>query len=165
MTARVRKVERTEMTLLERFYVFAVFRGMLTTHGRFRRNWFRRKDTQNPECPEQRRKYPGRWRGLPRLMYRDDGSVRCVACMLCSTHCPANCITIVAGEHEDPTIETYPLSFEIDLLKCIYCGMCEEACPCDAIRLDTGLHAPPVRRREDAVIGMEELLSRTGPPG
>jgi NADH-quinone oxidoreductase subunit I len=163
MKVRVRKVQRREMTLLERFYIVEIVRGLLTTNRHFWRNWLRRKDTQTLEYPEQRRKYAARWRGLHRLMHRDDQSVRCVACMMCSTHCPANCIAIVAGEHEDPAVEKYPLSFEIDLLKCIYCGMCEEACPCDAIRLDTGLHAPPVRRREDAIIGMDELLSRSGP--
>jgi NADH-quinone oxidoreductase subunit I len=40
--------------------------------------------------------------------------------------------------------------------------MCEEACPCDAIRLDTGLHAWPVLTRNEAIISIDDLLSRGG---
>jgi len=96
-------------------------------------------------------------------MHREDGSARCSACLLCETHCPSRCITIVAGEHEDPAIEKQPVSFEIDLLSCIFCGLCEEACPCDAIRLDSGIRAPPVYVRPEALLDREALLSRGGP--
>ena len=63
------------------------------------------------------------------------GRVRCVACFMCSTACPANCIHIVAEESPWDDREKYPKQFDIDELRCIYCGMCEEACPCDAIEL------------------------------
>jgi len=79
--------------------------------------------------------------------------------MLCSTACPANCITIVAAEHNDSGIEKYPTTFEIDLLKCIYCGFCEEACPCDAIRMDSGSHPLPTLTRRDQKAGVINLLS------
>ncbi len=162
MTARIVKVKRREMALSERLFLKEIIRGLLTTNRHFWRNWVRRKDTATLNYPEETRPYPPRWRGLHRLMHRADGSVRCVACMLCATHCPAACIEIDEAEHPSIDCEKVPTRFDIDLLKCIFCGLCEEACPCDAIRLDTGTHAPSVTCRVDAVIEMEELLSRGG---
>ncbi len=156
-------IVRKAMTLGERLYLPEILRGLWTTNRHFwQRVWYPGKGI-TLRYPEESRPYPPRWRGLHRLMHRQDGSVRCVACMLCATHCPANCMTIIAGEHPDPAIEKVPLSFDIDLLKCINCGFCVEACPCDAIRMDTGIHAAPVGDRASAIISMPELLSRSGP--
>ena len=93
-------------------------------------------------------------------MLRDDGQVRCVACMMCPTVCPAHCITIVPEEAPDGRIEKRPKIFEIDELRCVVCGLCAEACPCDAIRMDTLEHAKPTYRRADAILDKEELMSR-----
>jgi NADH-quinone oxidoreductase subunit I len=93
-------------------------------------------------------------------MLRDDGQVRCVACMMCPTVCPAHCITIVAEEAPDGKIEKRPKIFEIDELRCVVCGLCAEACPCDAIRMDSAVHAHPTYRRVDGILDKEELMSR-----
>jgi NADH-quinone oxidoreductase subunit I len=83
--------------------------------------------------PEERRAYSDRFRGAHILTARSDGSPRCVACYMCATACPADCIYIEAGEHEDPMIEKFPTRFDIDMLRCVYCGYCVEACPEEAI--------------------------------
>jgi NADH-quinone oxidoreductase subunit I len=108
--------------------------------------------------PEERKPYPPSYRGMHRLVPRVDGKPRCVACYMCATACPAQCIYIEAGEYEDQAIEKYPVRFEIDELRCIVCGFCVEACPKDAIRMDTGTHAPAVLSRPLAVFDKEALL-------
>ena len=80
-----------------------------------------------------------RYRGRHRLTRRNDGSPKCVACFMCATACPDNCINIVGGEKEDQSeTEKYPIVYELDIARCCFCGMCVEACPEDAIRMDTG---------------------------
>ncbi len=116
-------------------------------------------DIETIQYPEEKTHYPERFRGLHRLMQRDDGNVRCVACMCCPTVCPAHCITIVPAQTDDKGIEKYPAVFEIDELRCVVCGLCVEACPCDAIRMDSGVHAKPVEERGDAVMTKEMLLA------
>jgi NADH-quinone oxidoreductase subunit I len=105
-------------------------------------------------------KYPERFRGLHRLLHRDDGAVRCVACMCCPTVCPAHCITIIPAETDNKGIEKKPAVFEIDELRCVVCGLCVEACPCDAIRMDTGMHATAVEDRADGIETLESMLAR-----
>ena len=75
------------------------------------------------------------YRGVHRLNKDEEGRVKCVACFMCSTACPARCIHIEAAESPWSDREKYPQKFDIDELRCIYCGMCEEACPVDAIEL------------------------------
>ena len=135
----------------------AIIRGLGVTARHFFRNVFGRKYTATVEYPDQKPPYPERFRGVHRLMKRDDGTVRCVACMLCPTVCPAHCITIHPGERPDSN-EKYPVLFEIDELKCVVCGLCVEACPCDAIRMDTGAHMSPVGERGGGVLAKVDLL-------
>ncbi|HEY1812607.1 MAG TPA: NADH-quinone oxidoreductase subunit I [Kofleriaceae bacterium] len=117
-------------------------------------------EIETVQYPEEKVTYPERFRGLHRLMLRDDGAVRCVACMCCPTVCPAHCITIIPEESDSKGIEKRPAVFEIDELRCVVCGLCVEACPCDAIRMDTGMHALPVEDRGNAIETKESMMSR-----
>ncbi len=160
--------DQVEFSAYERSYLPEVFRGLMISMGHFFANLFGNKKTrllQTINYPDEQRVYPPRYRGQHRLLAREDGSPRCVACYMCSTACPAFCIHIVAGESTDGEIEKYPAAFEIDMLRCIYCGLCVEACPEDAIRMDTGVHTPPFYSRDDGVVGRVDLLSLAGRPG
>jgi NADH-quinone oxidoreductase subunit I len=138
--------------------------GLAATVRHFFKNVFGGKDKYTPtvQYPDQKVSYPVRFRGTHRLVPREDGTPRCVACFMCQTACPARCIHIVGGETSDLSIEKFPVVFEIDELRCVVCGLCVEACPCDAIRMDTGIHPEPVYTREDADFGKADLLSFFG---
>lgn len=160
---KVKKVQREARTFWERTYVPEIAKGLAVTISNFFTNLNPKKEERTiftVQYPEEKRTYPERYRGLHRLMLRDDGQVRCVACMCCSTICPANCIHIEAAEHDDPAIEKYPKVFVIDELRCIVCGLCVEACPCDAIRMDSGVHIPVFAERGEAFLNRDLLMER-----
>ena len=166
------KVVNRPGSLAQQAYLPAIAEGLGVTFRHFMKNFTgnvanlvvkgarAKTDIATIEYPEEKKRYPDRHRGLHRLMLRDDGQVRCVACMMCPTVCPAHCITIVPEEAPDGTIEKRPKIFEIDELRCVVCGLCAEACPCDAIRMDTLDHAKAAYRRVDAILDKEELMSR-----
>lgn len=97
------------------------------------------------------------YRGVHRLNKDEDGRVKCVACFMCSTACPARCIHIEADVAPWDDREKYPAKFDIDELRCIYCGMCEEACPEDAIEL-THIYDIVGLTRQEMIFDKEKLL-------
>jgi NADH-quinone oxidoreductase subunit I len=175
--------EHAERNPTTQSYLPEVFRGLALSMKHFFVNTRERVKGQRPDpvterydegittisYPEQKRPYPERFRGIHRLTQRDDGSPRCVACLCCSTACPAQCIVIEAGEYppgdKHRGYERFPVKFVIDELRCIFCGYCVEACPCDAIRMDTGKHAVPYDSRDQFIYGRELLLGLTGRDG
>jgi NADH-quinone oxidoreductase subunit I len=156
--ATVKVVSRPE-SLKKDLILPGIIEGLGITMRHFFENVASGKEIVTLQYPEEKRPYPERNRGLHRLMHREDGQVRCVACMCCPTVCPAHCITIEA-EDTGQASEKRPRIFEIDELRCVVCGLCVEACPCDAIRMDTGVHAEPVDVRGHAVLDKEQLMSR-----
>lgn len=156
-------------SLWEEVYLPEIIRGLSVTAKHFLVNMgihLRRLVGFNPrergavtyQYPEERRPLSPRVRTLHRLVKREDGSPRCVACMMCETICPARCIYIVGAEHPDPNIEKYPVKFDIDIGICVMCGLCVEACPEDAIRMDTGILELASYSREGMLYHIKDLL-------
>ena len=112
--------------------VLPILKGFGVTLKVFFDSLFRRQ-TSTIEFPEKKRNVSSRYRGIHVLTEREDGTPKCVACFMCATVCPAECIYIESGERPEKTIEKYPTRFEIDLLRCVYCGFCVDACPEEAI--------------------------------
>jgi NADH-quinone oxidoreductase subunit I len=145
-------IQEPKIGLWEKLYLPAIFQGLGTTI----KHMFTRKVTQ--QFPEERPALPANYRGVHRLNRDEQGRVRCVACYMCSTACPAHCIDIVAAPSPWPDREKYPETFVIDELRCIYCGMCEQACPVDAIELTTLFDLTGLSR-EEMMFDKEKLLS------
>mgnify|MGYP002623881067 CR=1 FL=1 len=148
----VKWVEEPKLGLADMLYLPAIVSGLKTTGSHI----FGKRVTQ--EFREQRREIPPNYRGVHRLNRDEEGRVKCVACYMCSTACPAHCIDIVAAPSPWEDREKYPETFVIDELRCIYCGMCEQACPVDAIELTTLADLTGLSR-EEMMFDKEKLLS------
>ena len=135
-------VEEPRLSTGDKFFIPQVLKGLGTTMKHMLR--VLGGTDRVLQYPEERREdiaiekggmYQQTYRGVHRLNKDEEGRVKCVACFMCSTACPARCIHIEAAESPWADREKYPQKFDIDELRCIYCGMCEEACPVDAIEL------------------------------
>ena len=166
----VKVVQRRELTFWEKLYLPQILSGLKITSIHFLRNFSLHlvhklgllkhlPASVTVQYPEEPRWLAARFRSRHRLTVRDEGTPRCVGCMLCETVCPAKCITIVAGEHPDPNVEKYPVRFDIDLGICVYCGYCVEVCPEDAIRMDTGILDVAAYSREAMKLDIHELMN------
>jgi NADH-quinone oxidoreductase subunit I len=155
--SEVQWVREPKIGLWEQLYLPAIFQGLGTTI-RHAADTLLGRSHVTQQFPEVRPKLPANYRGVHRLNRDDQGRVKCVACYMCSTACPAHCIDIVAAPSPWPDREKYPETFVIDELRCIYCGMCEQACPVDAIELTT-LADLTGMSREEMMFDKEKLLS------
>ena len=166
----VKVMKRERLSWWDNTYLPSLFLGLWITSRHFFRNMSihllhavglakHRKAAVTFQYPEEPRPLSKRTRTRHRLTQREDGSPRCVACMMCETVCPARCIDIVAEEHPDPNIEKMPKSFDLDLGMCVYCGYCVEVCPEDAIRMDTHILDIAAYSRAQMKLDLNELLN------
>ncbi len=148
-----------KLNFLEKTYLPQVIDGLAIT-GRHILSAALGNGAMTVQYPEEQHVPSWNYRGVHRLNKDEQGRVKCVACMLCATACPAHCIDIVGATAPDSwdDREKYPESFVIDELRCIYCGMCEEACPVDAIEL-TAAYDLTGLSREEMIYDKAKLLS------
>ena len=132
--------------------------GMLSTLKYMLRTLFRR-EAATIQFPEQKRNISKRYRGIHILTAREDGTPKCVACFMCATVCPAECIYIESGERPEKQIEKYCTRFEIDLLRGVYCGFCVDACPEEAIIMSRENDLVGTSRAE-MIIDRDRLMAR-----
>ena len=156
---KLMRIEPPQLTLAERFFLPQIAVGLGVT-GRHVLGVAFGKKAITVQYPEEQHVPSPNYRGVHRLNKDEHDRIKCVACMLCATACPAHCIDIIGATAPAswPDREKYPESFVIDELRCIYCGMCEEACPVEAIEL-TGLYDLTGLSREQMIFDKTKLLS------
>src|SRR5687767_10578538 len=86
--------------------VVPILIGMLLTLKNMMRTLFAR-GAATIQFPEKKRNISSRYRGIHILTAREDGTPKCVACFMCATVCPAECIYIESGERPEKSIEKY----------------------------------------------------------
>ena len=161
LTNRAKVIPRKEMTFSEKLYLPAIATGLSITLKHF----FQKKATIS--YPEVKREFAPVFRGLHVLKRDENGAERCTACGLCAVSCPAEAISMIAGERKKGEEnlyreEKYATVYEINMLRCIFCGLCEEACPKEAIFL-TDRVTTAEYQRDSFIYGKDKLVEPQDP--
>src|SRR6185436_1677370 len=95
------KVSRDVGNLKNDIYIIEILKGLGVTIGHMMKNLLNLGRMPVIDYPNQEKGIPEGWRGMHRLTQRENGDPKCVACMMCATACPAECIHIDAAESPD----------------------------------------------------------------
>ena len=116
----------------------------------------RRSRSSTPRCEPN---LPPNYRGVHRLNRDEQGRVKCVACYMCSTACPAHCIDIVAAAvAAGRTARSIPRRSSSTSCAASTAACARRPARCDAIELTT-LYDLTGLSREEMMFDKEKLLS------
>ncbi|SDK75465.1 NADH-quinone oxidoreductase subunit I [Maridesulfovibrio ferrireducens] len=100
---------------------------------------------------------------------KDPGTPKCIACMMCVTACPSNCLTVVKAKAPVPTEEELqamkdaeargekvtkpkapkePIKFIYDFTLCSLCGSCVENCAVKSLRYSSNVYLASTDRND-----------------
>lgn len=66
------------------------------------------------------------------VMNPEDGTTKCITCMMCEKICPSGCIRIRAEKPEGAKKKEL-VEYHLDFTKCSLCANCVEVCPTSAL--------------------------------
>jgi NADH-quinone oxidoreductase subunit I len=136
-----------------------LFEGMAVTARNFVGSYFDKELLTTIQYPEERMKLPENSRSFPFLVFDNTAdAMRCVACKICETDCPPQCIYIVMDRDEKGKPRQRPRVFDIDISVCMQCQICVEVCPFDAIKMDNDYEKSQYGRFDDLVEHLPDLL-------
>src|SRR5262245_30544155 len=100
----IKWIEEPRLGIAGRMYLPLLLGGLTTTS----KHLVGRKVTVSYPDEEPTIDNPLIYRGVHRLNRDERGRVKCVACFLCATACPAHCIDILGVASPWPDREKYP---------------------------------------------------------
>ncbi len=137
-----------------------ILKGMLVTARNLIGSYYDPRRLRTVRYPEERLPLPENSRSVPFLVYDGDDAetgLRCVACHICETECPARAIHIVNACDKRGKVLKRPHRFEIDISACMGCQICSEVCPFDAIMMDNAYNHAAFERFDSLTLTRERL--------
>jgi NADH-quinone oxidoreductase subunit I len=141
-----------------------LIKGMATTARNFLGSYVEPERLVTVQYPEERIPAAENARSFPFLVYDGEDplpGLRCVACQICESECPPQCIYIVKDELKKPNhlgkLQHQPRIFDIDLSVCMSCQICVEVCPFEAIKMDTEVELSTADRFGGLLVHKEQL--------